>query len=153
MTRATNEPCDSSCQRLRRLAPSTSWVAFSRAGERGQRLGGVVADDVVHGAAELGDELALRGERGVVLLREAVVDGDVHADQVAADAAGHARRAADQRVAAGDAGDADDDALAGLPRLGDAVGVEVARCSDSSTRSATHSSASSRSAPRLPGRK
>ena len=31
VTRATNDPWTSSCHRLRRLAPSTSWVAFSRA--------------------------------------------------------------------------------------------------------------------------
>ena len=33
------------------------------AGERDQRLGRVVADDVVDDAAELGDEFALRAER------------------------------------------------------------------------------------------
>ena len=60
------------------------------AGERDQRLRGVVADDLVDRAAELGHELALRGEGVVVVLSEPVVDGDVHADQVAADPPGHA---------------------------------------------------------------
>ena len=54
-------------------------------------------------AAELADEFSLRGQRLVVVMRQAVVDRDVHADQLAADPAGHARRAADQRLAAGDA--------------------------------------------------
>ena len=125
MTRATNEPWTSSCQRLRRLAPSTNWVAFSLPGEGGHRFGRVRGDDVVDGATEFGDEFALRGECGVVLLRQAVVDGDVDPDELAADPSGHACRPADQRVTAGDAGHADDHAFAGLPRVGDAVRVEV----------------------------
>ena len=44
--RLMTEPCSSSCQRLRRLAPSTIWVAFSDAGEVDERRGDVVADDL-----------------------------------------------------------------------------------------------------------
>ncbi len=123
---ATNDPWTSSCQRLRRLAPSTSWVAFSRRANDAIASAVSWSDDVVDGAAEFADELALRGERSVVRLREAVVDGDMDADEFATDAARHARRAPDERVATGDAGEPDDHPLAGLPRFGDAVGVEVA---------------------------
>ena len=78
------------------------------AGERCHRFGRVRGDDVMDGAAEFVDEFALCGEGSVVLLREAVVDGDMDTDEFAADAACHARRTSDQRIAAHDAGEADD---------------------------------------------
>ena len=126
VTRATKDPWTSSCHLLRRLAPSTSWVAFSRRRECGHRLRGVVADHFVNGAAELGHEHALSGEGRVVVLSEAVIDGDVYADEFAADAARHPCGAANRRLATDESGDADDDAFTGLPCLGDAVCVEVA---------------------------
>ena len=154
VTRATNEPWTSSCQRLRRLAPSTSWVAFSR------RANAAIASAVSWPTTSCTvppssvDELVVAPASAVVvLLRQAVVDGDVHADQFATDPAGHPCGAADQRVAAGDAGEADDDPLAGLPRFGDAVRVEVAGAATPRRDRRPTASASSRSAPRLPGRK
>ena len=51
--------------------------------------------------------------------------GDVHAEQLAADAARDARGAPDDEVVAGGAGQRHDDPLPGLPHLVDAVGLEV----------------------------
>ena len=153
VTRATNEPWT---QLVPAAAPGRTEHQLRRLlapGERGKRLGGVVADDLVHRAAELVDEPALRRQRLRIVVVPARRRRRCAHRSVAADTAGHARCAADQRFAAGNAGDADDDALARLPRVGRCRGRRGSSCSDSSTRSATHSSASSRSAPRLPGRK
>ena len=115
VTRATKEPCTSSCHRLRRLAPSTSWVAFSAARECGHRLRGVVADHFVDGAAEFGHEFALSGKGRVVVLSEPVINGDMYADELTADAARHPCRASNRCLASDEPGDADDDAFTGLP--------------------------------------
>ena len=62
----TPGPVSSAASQPRRLAPSTSWVAFSAAGEVQQRVGHVVADDLVVAAAERLDQPPLRGQRGRV---------------------------------------------------------------------------------------
>ena len=60
------------------------------AGEFDERSHRVVADDLEHLAAELADELALLLQRRAGVTLEAVVDGDVHSDELAAEPAGHA---------------------------------------------------------------
>ena len=93
---ADHRAADSSCHRLRRLAPSTIWVAFSAPGELDERAGDVVAGDPPVLAAELDEQPALRGERSptAASLRrgQAGVGDDVHADQVAPDPLRHAGR-------------------------------------------------------------
>ena len=87
-----------------------------------QRGRDVVADDVVEGAAEVLDEGALDGQ---LLGRgggQPVAAGDVDGEDLAAGAlGGHPGGAADERAALGAAGEADDDALAGLPGGADVV--------------------------------
>ena len=70
--------------RPRRLAPSTSWVAFDAAGEVEQRGRDVVADDLVVGAAEALHQRPLPGQVGRVGAGQAVAAGDVHGEQVGA---------------------------------------------------------------------
>ena len=127
LTAATNEPCHSSNQRLRRDEPITSWVAFSARANltSASAVDWPTTSWTVPPSSR--SELALIVERGRLgaVADQAVAGHDVDADQVTADAAGHPRRPADQPVAAGRAGDADDDPLAGLPHLGDAVALEV----------------------------
>lgn len=81
-----------------------------------QGLGDVVAYDVVVGAAEVLDEGALDGQLLGRGRGEAVRAGYVDGEDLAARAlGGHACRAADEGAPLGTAGEADDDALAGLP--------------------------------------
>ena len=68
----------------RRLAPSTSWVAFSARAKVEQGLGDVVADHLVVGAAHRFDQAPLAGQRGRIGAGQAVGLGDVHGQQVAA---------------------------------------------------------------------
>ena len=53
ITLPITEPRVSRCQRERRLAPMTIWVAFSERAASSERLADVGADDLVVGAAEL----------------------------------------------------------------------------------------------------
>ena len=95
--------------------------------EREERLGDVVADDLVVGAAERLHQLPLPGQVGRVGAGEPVGLGDVHGEQVAAgDPGGDPRRPPDQRVALGAAGERDDDPFPRLPGGGDVVLVPVA---------------------------
>ena len=93
-----------------------------RLGEGEQRLGDLVADDLMVGAAERLDELPLPGQVGRVRAGEPVGLGDVHREQVAAGRPGRdPRRPPDQRVALGSAGERDDDPLPRLPGVADVV--------------------------------
>ena len=77
--------------------------------ERHQSLGGRRGDDIVNATTELFDEAPLRRERLGIVHAQAVIGGDVHAYEIAADSPRHSRRPADQHVAAASARDPDDD--------------------------------------------
>ena len=76
-------------------------------------------------AAELGEQPAQLGQPLGRRTRESVGRTHVHTEQLAARPHRHARAAADHVVAAGRAGDRDDDPLARLPGPGDAVQLAV----------------------------
>ena len=57
--RFTTAPWTSSCQRLRRLAPITIWVAISERAKSTSAAGTSLADDLAVGAAELFEQAAL----------------------------------------------------------------------------------------------
>ena len=69
-------------------------------GERGERGGDVVADHLAVRAAQFDEQRAVALELMPGGGRQAVGAGDVHADQVAAQPAGHPRRTADEVLAA-----------------------------------------------------
>ena len=117
ITLPITEPRVSRCQRERRVAPITIWVAFSERAASSERLADVGADDLVVGAAELLDELALLCEQLGRRRREPVLRDDVHGDEVALRALRDPRGAADEPLAVGRAGERDEHALARLPRL------------------------------------
>ena len=98
---STTEPCSSSCQRLRRLAPSTICVAFSERAKSTSAAGDVVADDLAVGAAELARAGAVArrgpGRRGSAGRRTATTWTPI---ELAVEAPGDARGAADELVAA-----------------------------------------------------
>ena len=81
----------------------------------------VSADDLVVRPAELLEELALLLEQRGARRGEAVLGDHVHADEVAFRALRDPRRAPDEPLAVGGSRQRDEDALARLPRLGDAV--------------------------------
>ena len=114
----------------------------------------VVADDRVVAAAERLGQQPLRGKRGDARPGEPVAAGDVHGQQIAAGGAGgDARAPADQRLPLGAAGERDDDPLAGLPGARRCRAARGSAASPRRRESASQSSASSRSAVRLPVRK
>ena len=93
-----------------------------RLGEGEQRVGDVLAHDLVVAAAERLHQLPLPGQVGRVRAGEAVGLGDVDREQVAARGPGRDPGGPpDQRVALGAAGERDDDPLARLPGGGDVV--------------------------------
>jgi hypothetical protein len=94
-------------------------------GEVDEGGGHVAARDLPEDAAHLLQQPAVLGDAGRRALRQARVRLDVDAQQLAARALGHAGGPADQHVAGRRPGHGDDDALAGLPRLGDAVALAV----------------------------
>ena len=98
-------------------------------GARGleQRGADVSADDLVVRAAELVEQLALLLEQGCTRRREPVLRDHVHADEVTLRALRDPCGSADQALAVGRAGQRDEDALASLPRIGDAVPRPVVR--------------------------
>ena len=123
------------------------------AGELEQRRGDVVADDLVVGAAERLDQPPLAGQRGRVGAGQAVRLADVHREQVAAGARAAIRAA--RRISVSPSGPPVS-ATTTRSRVSQVSSMLVLvryRCSPSSTLSASHSSASSRSAVRLPTRK
>ena len=85
----------------------------------------VLADDVVHDTAQLGDEFSLRPERIARVTAEAVVDNDVDADQVAAHAPRHPCRTADECLAPRPPRETDHDSLPRLPRVLDPVRGQI----------------------------
>ena len=119
------EPRVSSAQRDRRVAPSTSWVAFSAR-----------ANWVSAAATSPPMTSWYSPPRSASSRRCASSSSDgpsaspsvglhVHAEQVGLGALGHAGGPADQVLAAGRAGDGDHDPLPRLPRAVDAVGLHV----------------------------
>ena len=93
-----------------------------RLGEGEQRLGDVVTDDLVVGAAQRLDQVPLPGQVGGVGAGEPVGLGDVQREQVAAGGPGRDPRGPpDQGVALRAAGERDDDPLPRLPGGGDVV--------------------------------
>ena len=94
------------------------------AGEVDEGGGHVAAGGLVVEAAQLLEQAALVAHVPVVG-HEPVVRSHVDAQQLAAGPGGDAGGPADEVVGAGRAGDGDDDPLAGLPRLGDAVPLAV----------------------------
>ena len=100
-----------------------------RAGEIDEGRGDVVARHPAVLAAQLLEQVALGRHHGGVGLaragRQAAVGDDVHADQVALGPRRHPRRPPHEVVGVGRAGEGDDDALARLPRPGDAVALAV----------------------------
>ena len=106
----------------RRLAPSTSWVAFSARAKVEQGFGDVVPDHLVIGGPDGLGQPPLAGQRGRIGAGQAVGLGDVHGQQVAARRAGRdPGRPPDQRPALGAAGERDHHPLPGLPRALDLV--------------------------------
>ena len=88
------------------------------AGELQQRVGNVVSDDLVVGAAQGLDKLSLGSQVGWVGAGEPVGAGDVHRKKLPPGRSScDARGASDQRLAFGSAGQGHDDAFAGLPGL------------------------------------
>ncbi|MBT1174094.1 hypothetical protein JS530_00935 [Bifidobacterium sp. LC6] len=86
-----------------------------------QGLRDVLADDLMIGAAQLLDELALLDEQGGVGAGQPVLGGDVHGDEVASTGRpGHTGPAPQQLLAFGPAGQRNDHTLARLP-----FGVDV----------------------------
>ncbi len=77
-------PVSSADSQVRRLAPEHQLGGVLGPGEAEQRLGHVVADDLVVGAAERLDQPPLLGQRGRVRAGQPVGPGDVHGQQVAA---------------------------------------------------------------------
>jgi hypothetical protein len=109
----TPGPVSSDASQVRRLAPRTSWVAFS-------------ARAMVGAAQGLG-EPPLRRQRGGIGSGQPVRAGHVHGEQVAAGRArGDPGRPPDDRVALGTAGQRDHDPLARLPGAVDVVRHPVA---------------------------
>ena len=113
-------------QRDRGVAPSTIWVACSARAKSDQGGGDVVADDLVVRAAEVVEQCAVRVEQ----LAGAARPGRRSAATCTPrrSPCGRAAMRAARRIsvlAAGRAGDGDDDPLAGLPGVVDAVGVQV----------------------------
>ena len=92
--------------------------------EAHQALGRIGADDLVVGAAEVGQHLAMVGEE-IGRPLEPGVGADVDPDELGVGAGRHPRRPPDQGLAAGRAGHGHDDALPRLPRPTDAVGLAV----------------------------
>ena len=125
-----------------------------RAGEVEQRPRDVVPDHQVIRAAEGFHQPALGRQLGRGRVGKPVAARHVHGEQVTADrAGGDAGGAADQRRAFRAAGERDDHALARLPGAVRCAWSARYCLRPSSTLSATHSRASSRSAVRLPTRK
>ena len=117
-----------------------------------ERLADVGADDLVVGAAELLDELALLGEELSGRRGESVLRDDVDGDEVAVRALRHPGRAADEPLAVGEPVSA----TSTRSRVSQGCSMPCrARYAASPRRPDRRSraSASSRSAPRLPGRK
>ena len=107
--------------RDRREVPRTSWVAFISRAKSSSAAGTSSPDDGVHRGAEAGRQLAhlahlRRGHAG-----QPVAAHDVHDHQLGARLRCDPRRPAHQRLRLRAAGDGDDDALAGLPGVGDVV--------------------------------
>ncbi len=97
-----------------------------RSGEGDERLGGVVADDLVVATTEIGEQLAVCGDPIVTSGgAEAVAAPDVHAEQLGAGPLGHSGGATDEMFGRRCAGDRDDQSFTGFPRTLDAVLVAV----------------------------
>ena len=126
MTSPITEPRVSRDHRDRRLAPITIWVALS---ERAASTSAspASADDLVVGAAELLDEVALALEQGGGRRCEPVLGPHVDGDQVALQALGDAGGAAHEPLAVRRAGQRHQDTLAGFPGPVDAVSLPIVR--------------------------
>ena len=93
-------------------------MAFSAAGEVGEGRGDVGAGDLsVRTARAPRAASGAASSRRVGPVGQPVARAHVHADQVAARARGHAGGPADELLAAGRAGDRDDDPLAASPSV------------------------------------
>ncbi len=123
----TPGPVSSDASQPRRLTPEDQLGGVLGAGERQQRVGHVVADHLVVGAAERLDQPPLVRQRARVWPGQAVRTGHVHGQQVAARRpGGDPGGPPDQRVALRAAGERDDNALPGLPGAADIVRLPVA---------------------------
>ena len=121
MTLLMIEPRTSSVHRLRRVAPRTICVAFSTRAACTSALATSTATCLDVAAADLLEQLTMLVEAVVRRAGQPVADYDVDADELAARSPRHARRPADEVVAAWRAGQRDEHPLLGLPRPLDAV--------------------------------
>ena len=105
-----------------RLSPSTIWVPRSVRAKETSAVATSSSTTSWNVPSNSTHELARQRSCQRSCLDRARVD-DVHGEELGAGARGDARRAAQQGLVGVGAGDRDDEALAGLPGLGDVVVV------------------------------